>query len=640
MARGSWEDRDYSHLEDRRHGADSDDDPDSDVDCMLPHECSKAFMDYLVELKMTGVLSAKAVCVLSFWAKKGGLAPPGDELALAPGFSGGRYSTHFDKVIGLNLNQDWYTVAVPGHRKHDASRGVRHVAVKPAFEAIQEELDETPGMWTELEEQINSNVFPDCYMQHPLVVASPRASVLPLGIYVDGVQYQKRDSTVAFWCINLVTGRRHLLAALPKREHCRCGCHGHCSLYPIMLFINWCFAAMIDGQVPDRRHDGVAFDETSARSLGTGGGKLGWRAVAVIFKGDWAEFATTLGFRSWAHHTHPCHRCFATGGEGGNMRNFEGLTARARPHAAKTLTHCENACAAREIWVEVPNAEVLANLVANLKYDKRKRGAQGRALLNDIGLLGLRKGDRLNPSPQVLDIGAIDFRTDFPFRLCFWRARPDDPCRFRCPLFSRESMLSPELLCVDEMHTLHLGIFQDYILGVFWACIRADVWMLLKESEELSDQYYQEAALVLKADLFSWYKREKREHPDRPLYEMADFGLSFIGSLQRPHLHAKAAESGSLLRFASHLAHRHMAVLPHGRALVEAGLGLIAYLDATRQAPWRLDATARRDLTAGLVTSLRRREDAGVAWKPKAHLCTHMPKDASFLATLAKQGLG
>ena len=188
MARGSWEDRDYSHLAERRHGADSDDDADSDVDCMLPHECSKAFMDYLVELKMTGVLSAKAVCILSLWAKKGGLTPPGDELALAPGLSGGVYSTYFDKVIGVNLNQDWYTAAVPGHRKHDASRSVRHVAVKPAFEVIQEELGETPGMWENLEEQVKSNVFPDCYMQHPLVVASPRASVLPLGIYVDSVQ--------------------------------------------------------------------------------------------------------------------------------------------------------------------------------------------------------------------------------------------------------------------------------------------------------------------------------------------------------------------------------------------------------------------------------------------------------------------
>ena len=29
-------------------------------------------------------------------------------------------------------------------------------------------------------------------------------------------------------------------------------------------------------------------------------------------------------------------------------------------------------------------------------------------------------------------------------------------------------MLMPELLCADEMHTLHLGVFQDFCLAVLW----------------------------------------------------------------------------------------------------------------------------------------------------------------------------
>ena len=75
-----------------------------------------------------------------------GLKGKGSELAVAPTRTGGAFSAHFDKVLGLDevLQQPWYTVDVPLFSKHDVARVVRPLAVTPVYEALAMELAETP----------------------------------------------------------------------------------------------------------------------------------------------------------------------------------------------------------------------------------------------------------------------------------------------------------------------------------------------------------------------------------------------------------------------------------------------------------------------------------------------------------------
>lgn len=192
-------------------------------------------------MKINGILSAKAACILSYWAKRGGLVSPGDALAVSPKRTGGAFSTHFDRVLGLDatLRQNWYMVDIPGHCKHDFSRTIKQVAVRPAHESLAEEVAGAPVL-----------------LQHPLTLELGPHGLVPIGIYIDGVQYQRRNSTIGFWCINLATERRHLMAVLQKRDLCRCGCRGYCSLFPIMSFIEWSIAAAVAGVYPVPRHDG------------------------------------------------------------------------------------------------------------------------------------------------------------------------------------------------------------------------------------------------------------------------------------------------------------------------------------------------------------------------------------------------
>eukprot|EP00972_Heterocapsa_arctica_P112861 16434170-Heterocapsa_arctica.AAC.1 len=64
----SWELREPppdDTTEPSEHGSD----PDTELEDLRPHECSQRFFDMLVDLKLSGKLGAKAVCILSFWAR-------------------------------------------------------------------------------------------------------------------------------------------------------------------------------------------------------------------------------------------------------------------------------------------------------------------------------------------------------------------------------------------------------------------------------------------------------------------------------------------------------------------------------------------------------------------------------------------
>jgi hypothetical protein len=124
----SWEGRDYSYLD--HWGARAyDDDPavESDDENTSEEESSQCLFDLLVQYKMGGVLSAKAVCTIAHWAKLAGMKGKACELGMAPSRTGGAFSAHFDKVLGFDvaMKDEWYTIGVPSHCKYDASRTVR-----------------------------------------------------------------------------------------------------------------------------------------------------------------------------------------------------------------------------------------------------------------------------------------------------------------------------------------------------------------------------------------------------------------------------------------------------------------------------------------------------------------------------------
>ena len=267
--------------------------------------------------------------------------------------------------------------------------------------------------------------------------------------------------------------------------------------------------------------------------------------------------------------------------------------------------------------------------MATLSYDKRKKGSHGRCLQADLPNHGLKKFDRLEPSPSVFDVAAIDSYDKFPepLHLIFWRPGEETLCTHRCALFSKRSGLCAELLCSEEMHTAHLGVFLDFNVTVMWQVLESGV--LHPRGNLAEDAYFEVACLHLRSELFAFYSREKQNKTGRPIYELSDFRLSMLGDKVNPIMTGvKAAESGTLVLFCAYLAKKFSDKLPGGRALADCGEALCGYLDATRSEPLKMSKHGQRRMCKCILRFVSLREKALVPWKPKVHLFLHFISDS------------
>ena len=161
------------------------------------------------------------------------------------------------------------------------------------------------------------------------------------------------------------------------------------------------------------------------------------------------EYAVTLGFPTWSHMTAPCMMCTCTLA---NAYSRRGLSAVSLQWQKKTQELYDIACATCEVVVD-PLTEPLWRKIRSmlvLASDAGPRGARGRVLMGDIPDCDppLRKGDRLEPSPDCLHTG-VGFDQQMPVRCVFWRSGNVSITHHRNPMFSgRQSMCANRLLVV------------------------------------------------------------------------------------------------------------------------------------------------------------------------------------------------
>ena len=117
----------------------------------------------------------------------------------------------------------------------------------------------------------------------------------------------RSDTVLGLWMINLLSGKRHFIAALKGLDSCQCGCRGNCSRYPLFANITWQLEHIQRGTRPIRMHDGTDSDDITKA-----GQALGYSGVLIYIKGDWAEHAHSLSLQSWASVWQPCQFCELT----------------------------------------------------------------------------------------------------------------------------------------------------------------------------------------------------------------------------------------------------------------------------------------------------------------------------------------
>ena len=182
-------------------------------------------------------------------------------------------------------------------------------------------------------------------------------------------------------------------------------------------------------------------------------------------------------------------------------------------------------------------------------------------------------------------------------------------------------------ICVDTLHANYLGPVLVVCMRVMWVMIRAGIWAPgIAQSEEAANNVY--VALLLKQDLFAFYKEWKTTNPGQKLTEVSDITPKMIGAAgANPMDHkgclmkVKAAETSILMGFALHALRTHNLNQPQ---LIAAGEALSNYLLVMHSADAVPSNTDCRLLMDHMITHLVLCEGAHVHYAPKHHLCVEM----------------
>ena len=189
-------------------------------------------------------------------------------------------------------------------------------------------------------------------------------------------------------------------------------------------------------------------------------------------------------FPTWSSSLSPCFRCTATLAQIRRCENHASLwTRRTTADYARVL---QDEAVHREVRFKLKNSTV----------------GKSKCLASDIPELGLRERDRLKPSATILDTARFDDQSAFSVVVLFWRAPLQPTVQRRHPILNVALGTGVETFSLDILHTLHLGVFQYWILPNVWQCAQRDVWAT--GMTRLVDRK-RHSLKAMRSDLRYWY---------------------------------------------------------------------------------------------------------------------------------------
>jgi hypothetical protein len=605
-----------SDVDDKSDDSDPDDAPKTQAD----------FGDDLVDLLLTqlykGQMSARLVCIICHLASNAGAQGSVSQYAFRVDAPSGHYQRHIDSMSGVNMKReqaDMYKVPMARYAKYDVSRSKYDMPVQLPHEVLAREVAEDSSILRRCRER----AWPPSYHENEIVreaaqssLGGPVVPVVPCALYCDGVPCTKRDSILAFWCYNLITEKRSIICALRKSELCRCGCRGWCSLFPLFAMMRWSFSALTSGKYPTTNHTNGPLEGARKEVAGT---TMPCRFVLLHIKGDWSEFVTTFAFAAWSTIRSPCFLCDVT-----LDRFFElsGMSPLRFPFNLISSSDYDAACSRCEIHVTLSEDDH-RRLRHLFHYDKRKTGSHGRALLQDVNALGLRKGDRLEPCPNLVDPGDFEAINVFPVQLTFWRRDSESRTKHRNPILQVPGVCFSSF-CPDILHTLYLGTAKDYCAYALWALIGLDVFQTGASTQE---ERLQLSVFHLRQRLWSYYRERRRQNPGRQITELENLTANMLGTQAKPTLSTKAAETKHFLPFVLDTLRHFRAQLEGlttGEALLRTGESLQEYIELLDSSPLVVPDSTIQKMYAALGRFFSLWKLAQLHQRPKFHLMAHV----------------
>lgn len=591
---------------------------------------------WLVELKLKGVLSARQTCLLAYYASLAGAVGQVSSLAAHPEKQSGEYSRVFDKAVPLGSasDEEKYKVSVASKSRITAGREQIDIPINVPHEIFVEEFLDTDEASQMLATAKAQKELPPAYTTHPLVVACPDEEVHPLCLYLDGVAFSRTDTLLGISVYHMLTQRNHVIAVLRKSEMCSCGCRGWDSLYPLLEAIAWSLRAMAAGRYPSERHDKKPWQSADFGRASFGGEELGWRAAVILIKGDWAEYAHSLGFPTSADNRAPCPLCVT---DKASLFQLRGYSAQGMPNVLRTQAAYEAACSACEKEVIIDNQDDFIRVRAALSYDMRSHGFRGRTLSAAIPSLGLEKNVRLEPIPERPDPGEFD-AGGLPMRTVWWRASQETAVRRRNPLFGPGTYVTPQCMSVDWLHTLSLGVFQFFLGPLFWVLLSTNAFRVKGPEASLPEL----GLARMKQLLFEWYNSEAacgRHH-----CRVQNITMSMLGCAEEPELKLHAAETNGLVPFGSFLLSSYADTVGAQLAQWRTGMAdLMTILSVVREFKNVVPEAAARRFCKAVRSHMMVCAELGIRYRPKHHFTMHMgPRSLiqQFFFCIARESVG
>ena len=357
------------------------------------------------------------------------------------------------------------------------------------------------------------------------------------------------------------------------------------------------------------RHDKSDWDSNDPNSLRIGQAMV-HACILIEIKADRCEYAPTIGLPTWGYASHPCKDCFV---ERAILCHVDQSYVDHLPFVVTTERDYEDACRLCERRVYIPSKEAHARMRAALFFDNRKKGGAGRCLRVDLPEFGLNAGDRLEPSTDNPDIIGFDEWVAFPRYAMFWRPSLETMTRHRNPMFSIE-FVSHELILIDILHAVYLGVAQVWILGAFWKMMDDNAFGVVA-----SDRATRNLLTVarIKVEIMEYYKWKRKTET---ISEIETLTLSMISPRGTTGCF-KGAERKHLIGCVLEMLHRRGYA---GTSVLKSGLHLQNYiykLDVVGNNP---DERQCRDLRYHAVMHMTLATRSGIAPTPKYHQLLHM----------------
>ena len=245
----------------------------------------------------------------------------------------------------------------------------------------------------------------------------------------------------------------------------------------------------------------------------------------------------------------------------------------------------------------------------------------GLILGADIPAFRFRAKYRLEPGSCLKDVAAF-FDCALPFEVTFWRVNRDpqgrlcDRVSHRCPLFCRGTGITPNMVCIDALHTVYLGVYKTYCMAVCWALIDANVFGFTGPF----DRVFEMTARRLTSDLLGFWELQGPSKKSR----LTRLTAKMLGSRNQHDFKSKAAEAGECVAWAVDLMQRHHTTVQYGRPLLSAGKALLEWKELIASAG---DVVTHAEYSKSLELAVRHNsamQAAQLELPPKNHLWIHL----------------